>query len=156
MPHSLVQHRQPAWRGFAAITAGALLIAAFALPAMAADDMPTIHLLMKDGRLFPETLEVPANTKFRLTVKNEGPGAAEFESLELRKETVLAPGVTRSLVFHPLKPGTYKFVFEKAGFRKITKEKVVVKTDEGFQLNIEMIENSEYEIMPSPFNVGGF
>jgi uncharacterized cupredoxin-like copper-binding protein len=109
MPHSLVQHRQPAWRGFAAITAGALLIAAFALPAMAADDMPTIHLLMKDGRLFPETLEVPANTKFRLTVKNEGPGAAEFESLELRKETVLAPGVTRSLVFHPMKPGTYKF-----------------------------------------------
>lgn len=58
--------------------------------------------------------------------------------------------------FDDLKPGTYKFVFEKAGFRKITKEKVVVKTDEGFQLNIEMIENSEYEIMPSPFNVGGF
>lgn len=85
-----------------------LLSAMLGKPALASD-MPTIHLLMKDGRLFPETLEVPANTKFRLTVKNEGPGAAEFESLELRKETVLAPGITRSLVFHPMKPGTYKF-----------------------------------------------
>jgi len=74
-----------------------------------ADDMPTIKLLMKDGRLYPETLEVPAMTRFRLEVKNEGPGAAEFESLELRKELVMAPGVTRSLVFHPMKPGSYKF-----------------------------------------------
>lgn len=77
-------------------------------PALA-DDMPTIKLLMKDGRLYPETLEVPAMTRFRLEVKNEGPGAAEFESLELRKELVMAPGVTRSLVFHPMKPGSYKF-----------------------------------------------
>ena len=77
--------------------------------AAVADDMPTIKLLMKDGRLYPETLAVPANTRFRLEVKNEGPGAAEFESLELRKELVMAPGVTRSLVFHPMKPGSYKF-----------------------------------------------
>ncbi len=74
-----------------------------------ADDMPTIKLLMKDGRLFPETLEVPANTRFRLEVKNEGPGATEFEGLELKMELVLAPGVTRNLVFFPMKPGTYKY-----------------------------------------------
>ncbi|WP_428825448.1 cupredoxin domain-containing protein [Azonexus sp. IMCC34842] len=74
-----------------------------------ADDLPTFKLLMKDGRLIPETLEVPANTRFRLEVKNEGPGAAEFESLELKKELVLAPGVTRNLVFFPMKPGSYKF-----------------------------------------------
>ncbi|MGB7501331.1 MAG: cupredoxin domain-containing protein [Azonexus sp.] len=74
-----------------------------------ADELPTYKLLMKDGRIFPETLEVPANTRFRLEVKNEGPGAAEFESLELKKELVLAPGITRSLVFFPMKPGAYKF-----------------------------------------------
>lgn len=74
-----------------------------------ADDMPTFKLLMKEGRLFPETIEVPAGTRFRLEVKNEGPGAAEFESLELKKELVLAPGVSRSLVFFPMKPGSYKF-----------------------------------------------
>lgn len=92
--------------GIAALT---LLFSLNSMPANAADDMPTIQLLMKEGKLFPETLEVPANAKFRLQIRNEGPGAAEFESLELRKETVLAPGVTRTLVFHPMKPGTYKF-----------------------------------------------
>ncbi|MEI7429347.1 MAG: cupredoxin domain-containing protein [Betaproteobacteria bacterium] len=74
-----------------------------------ADDLPTYKLLMKGGRFIPETIEVPAQTRFRLEVKNEGPGATEFESLELKKELVLAPGVTRSLVFFPMKPGTYKF-----------------------------------------------
>lgn len=81
----------------------------FASTATFADEMPTIKLLMKEGRLYPETLEVPALKRFRLEVKNEGPGAAEFESLELKKELVMAPGVTRSLVFFPMKPGTYKF-----------------------------------------------
>ncbi len=93
-----------------------LLFAAFGLLALStaafADDMPTLHLAIRNGHLFPETLEVPANTRFRLEVRNEGPGAAEFESLELKKETVLAPGVTRSLVFFPLKPGSYKFFDE--------------------------------------------
>lgn len=74
-----------------------------------ADDMPTFKVLMKNGHIIPEAVEVPANTRFRLEVKNEGPGAAEFESLELKKELVLAPGVTRNMVFFPLKPGTYKF-----------------------------------------------
>ena len=30
----------------------------------------------------------------------------------MRKELVLAPGVTRKLVFYPLKPGSYKFFDE--------------------------------------------
>src|SRR5664279_5099645 len=77
--------------------------------AVLADELPTFKLQMKDGRFIPETIEVPANTRFRLEVKNEGPGATEFESLELKKELVLAPGVTRSLVFFPMQPGTYKF-----------------------------------------------
>lgn len=101
-----------------------LLLALSSQPARA-DDMPTIQLLMKDGRLFPETLEVPANTRFRLQIRNEGPGAAEFESLELRKETVLAPGITRTLVFHPMKPGSYKFFDE---FHQATAQgKIVAK-----------------------------
>jgi hypothetical protein len=90
-----------------------VLLGAFVVSTAAlADDMPTFLLVMKDGRLFPASLEVPANTKFRLEIRNEGPGATEFESLELRKETVLAPGVTRKLVFAPMKPGSYKFFDE--------------------------------------------
>lgn len=80
--------------------------------AVEAQELPTFVLVMKDGRLLPETLQVPAHQKFRLEVRNEGQSAAEFESLELRKESVLAPGVTRTLVFAPLKPGSYKFFDE--------------------------------------------
>jgi len=76
---------------------------------VAADDVPTFKVLMKEGKIIPETVEVPANTRFRLEIRNEGPGAAEFESIELKKELVLAPGVTRNMVFFPMKPGTYKF-----------------------------------------------
>ena len=92
------------------LLAAVLGMSLLSFPARA--DMPTFHLLIKEGRLYPEIIEVPANTRFRLEVKNEGPGAAEFESLELRKELVLAPGVTRRLVFRPLKPGSYRFFDE--------------------------------------------
>ncbi|MBL0245237.1 MAG: cupredoxin domain-containing protein [Rhodoferax sp.] len=78
------------------------------LPAQA-QDMPTVNLVIRNGHFLPAILEVPANTKFRLVIKNEGPGAEEFESVELRKEKVLAPGATSFLIFQPLKPGTYKF-----------------------------------------------
>ncbi|MBL7743077.1 MAG: carboxypeptidase regulatory-like domain-containing protein [Chitinophagaceae bacterium] len=57
-----------------------------------------------------------------------------------------------SYSFDELKPGTYRFVFEKAGFKRVTKERVVIKTDEAFQLNIEMIENRDSDLMPSPFH----
>lgn len=92
-----------------------MLIAVAALAAAApmhADDLPTFTLVMRAGRFMPETLEVPANTRFRLLLKNEGPGAEEFESIELRKEKVLAPGASSFLIFQPLKPGTYKFFGE--------------------------------------------
>lgn len=74
-----------------------------------AQDLPTVSLLIRDGRFVPTTLEVPANTKFRLLIKNEGPGAEEFESVELRKEKVLGPGASSFLIFQPIKPGSYKF-----------------------------------------------
>jgi hypothetical protein len=56
-----------------------------------ADDLPTFQMLMKDGRLIPATLEVPANTKFRLEVRNDNPGAAEFESYDLKKSWCWPP-----------------------------------------------------------------
>jgi Carboxypeptidase regulatory-like domain len=72
-----------------------------------------------------------------------------------KKEKVEYTDEEGGFSFDELKPGVYKFVFEKAGFRKIIKDKVVIKTDDAFQMHIEMIENSDYDIMPSPFQVGG-
>lgn len=54
--------------------------------------------------------------------------------------------------FDDLKPGTYKIVFEREGYKRVTKEKVVVRTDETFQMNIEMIGTPNFELMPSPFH----
>jgi 5-hydroxyisourate hydrolase-like protein (transthyretin family) len=53
--------------------------------------------------------------------------------------------------FDELKTGIYKLVFEKEGYRKVIKEKVSIKTDETFQMRIEMIETEGFDMMPSPF-----
>jgi hypothetical protein len=74
--------------------------------------------------------------------------------LVTKKEKITTTDEGGSFNFDELKPGTYKFIFEKAGYKKITKEKVVIKTDEAFQMNIEMIEADDYDIMPSPFSIG--
>ena len=71
-----------------------------------------------------------------------------------KKEKSTATDDDGSFNFDQLKPGVYKFIFEKTGFKKVTKDKVVIKTDEAFQLNIEMMEAEEYDIMPSPFSFG--
>jgi len=73
-----------------------------------------------------------------------------------KKEKIVMTHEDGAYAFDELKPGTYKFIFEKAGFKRITKEKVVIKTDEAFQLNIEMIESSDIDIMPSPFHFSDF
>ncbi len=72
--------------------------------------------------------------------------------LSSKKEKIVLTDEDGSFNFDELKPGTYKFIFEKAGYKKITKEKVVIKTDEAFQMNIEMIESNDFDIVPSPFS----
>ena len=74
-----------------------------------ADDMPTFELRILDGRFEPATLVVPAKTKFRLRIRNDGRGPAEFESDSPRKEKVLAPGASSFLIYYPLAPGRYPF-----------------------------------------------
>ena len=81
-------------------------------PPVAAADLLEFQLTAKDGRFYPQSIEVPAGQKFKIVIKNEGPGPEEFESIELRKETVLAPGVTRAVMFAPMKPGIYQFFGE--------------------------------------------
>jgi 5-hydroxyisourate hydrolase-like protein (transthyretin family) len=73
-----------------------------------------------------------------------------------KKEKTVQTDETGNYAFDELKPGIYKFVFEKAGFKKVTKEKVVIKTDETFQLNIEMVGSIDLEMMPSPFHFSDF
>lgn len=82
------------------------------LPWTSAEELHTVTLVARDGRFTPETIEVAAGKRFKLVIRNEGRGPEEFESVELRKEKVLAPGATSFLVFAPLKPGAYRFFGE--------------------------------------------
>ncbi|GHE60207.1 hypothetical protein GCM10019059_19660 [Camelimonas fluminis] len=86
----------------------AMGLAPAAGPAHAADE-PTFRIEFRDGVITPLRLEVPAKTRFRLELVNRGASAAEFESLELRKEKVLAPGVETVMVIRTLDPGEYSF-----------------------------------------------
>lgn len=74
-----------------------------------AEDEPTFRIEFNDGKVTPQRLEVPAKTRFKLELHNLGKEPAEFESKELRKEKVLAPGSSSTLVIRTLDPGEYDF-----------------------------------------------
>ena len=100
-------------RGFRLLASCSLIcLSMLSIDAVQAQAPPTFKLLAREGKWFPEAIEVPANTRFRLEITNQNAGPEEFESKELHKELVLAPGVTRVLVFAPMKPGTYPFFGE--------------------------------------------
>jgi hypothetical protein len=103
--------REFAVRKFAALALGASLAVSFAGVATVAhaEDLPTFKLEMTDGKLNPARIEVPAGKRIKIEVRNTGKGAAEFESVQLRKEKVLAPGADSFVVIAPLDPGEYKF-----------------------------------------------
>ena len=65
-----------------------------------------------------------------------------------KKEKAVTTDNSGNYSFNDLKPGTYKLVFEKSGFKKVTKDKVVIRGDEGSMLNIEMDEETEFPIIP--------
>ncbi len=88
----------------------AVLAAAIGIAAAAhAADLPTFNLEMADGKLTPARIEVPAGQRIKIEIRNTGKSAAEFESVQLRKEKVLAPGGESFVVIAPLSPGEYKF-----------------------------------------------
>lgn len=85
------------------------LIGLPARQAAAAEDMPSFKIVMRESVITPAQVEVPANVPFKLEITNAGSAPAEFESLALHKEKVLAAGTTSSLVFRRLPPGSYDF-----------------------------------------------
>lgn len=103
-----------------------LLIALLITTTVQAAPLTSYEVSIKDGVFNPASIEVPAKQRFKIIVKNEGTGPAEFENLSLRVEKVLAAGVSSFVVIHPLKPGTYHFIDEfhmdMAGFNIIVKE----------------------------------
>lgn len=85
-----------------------LTLAGFATNAFAQED-PVFVIEFKDGAISPSRIEVPANTRFKLELHNTGASPIEFESVTLRKEKVLGPGVKSFIVIKRLDPGEYSF-----------------------------------------------
>jgi hypothetical protein len=79
-----------------------------ATPAVA-EDLPEFRMTFKDGAIVPLETTVPANRRLKLVLVNVGDSPVEFESIELRKEKVVAPGVTTSIVIRRLSAGEHVF-----------------------------------------------
>jgi len=74
-----------------------------------ADDMPTFLLSIRDHKYDPPVIEIPADTKVKIVVKNLDPTPEEFESFELNREKIVAGGKEITVFIGPLSPGTYPF-----------------------------------------------
>ncbi len=88
------------------------LLAAFAVGSAPAFAQDTYTIVIKDHRLIPPVLEVPAGKKIKLLVDNQDPTPEEFESHSLNREKII-PGSSKATIFiGPLKPGTYEIFGE--------------------------------------------
>jgi heme/copper-type cytochrome/quinol oxidase subunit 2 len=88
----------------------ALTLLAFLLawPAVAAET-PTASLTIRNRVFEPAELEVPANQKIELHVRNADAAASEFESAELHREKMMAAGQEVVIFIGPLRAGSYEF-----------------------------------------------
>jgi plastocyanin len=87
-------------------------LATCALGAAPASAQETYTIVIKDHRMNPAELEVPAGKKIKLLVDNQDPTPEEFESHSMNREKVI-PGNSKATIFiGPLKPGSYEFFGE--------------------------------------------
>lgn len=77
---------------------------------LAAAQEQNFALTIKNHRFAPEEVEIPANLKVKLQVKNEDPTPEEFDSSALHREKVVPGGKEVSILVGPLAPGRYEFV----------------------------------------------
>ncbi len=74
-----------------------------------AADIPEYTLSIRNHTYQPTQLKVPANTKFKLLVRNEDATPEEFESTEFNREMVVLPNSSITVYVGPLRAGTYGF-----------------------------------------------
>lgn len=82
----------------------------FALNAYAADN--EVAITIREHRFEPAEIRVPAGQKIKLIVHNQDATPEEFESHELNREKIIAPGAKATIYVGPLKPGRYPFFGE--------------------------------------------
>ena len=82
------------------------ILAAAAVPAFAQEEY---LIVIKEHRMNPADLQVPAGQKIKLIVDNQDATPEEFESHILNREKII-PGNSKGTMFiGPLKAGTYEY-----------------------------------------------
>ena len=72
----------------------------------------TYVIVIKEHRMNPAELQVPAGQKIKLVVDNQDATPEEFESHILNREKII-PGNSKATIFiGPLQPGTYEYFGE--------------------------------------------
>lgn len=82
-------------------------------------------LIIKDHKFAPETFEIPAGEKIKITVKNQDSTPEEFESYELNREKVIQGNGEGIIFIGPLEAGTYPFFGDF--HQESAKGKIIVK-----------------------------
>ncbi|MGV8863848.1 MAG: cupredoxin domain-containing protein [Pseudomonas sp.] len=103
--------------------AAALAFISMAQPALAAD--AEVSLVIKDHLFTPNPLEIPADTKVKVTLENRDQTTAEFMSDDFKGGKLVTGGKTVSFFIGPLKAGTYEFHDEYK--ESISKARLIVK-----------------------------
>ena len=100
----------------------ACILAFSATPALADKEYT---LVIQDHKFTPETLEVPADTKLKIVVKNLDNSAEEFEIYNPKRSKIIPAKSEASILIGPYKPGEYKF--EGEFHPKTAQGKLIVK-----------------------------
>jgi plastocyanin domain-containing protein len=87
----------------------AFAVASAVVPGPVRAQEPAFTLTIKGHQFSPTEIEIPANVKVKLVVKNEDPTPEEFESTELHREKVIPGGQEGFVFIGPLSPGTFEF-----------------------------------------------
>lgn len=75
-------------------------------------------------------------------------------NLASKKEKVVSTDEWGNYSFSDLEAGIYKFIFTKGGYKKVVKDKVQIRQDEAFQIDVALTPHSAYEFLPAPFTFG--
>ena len=71
--------------------------------------------------------------------------------LSSKKEKVVTTDNDGNYTFSDLDAGYYKFAFVKTGYKKVVKDKVLIRQDEAFQIDVALTPHSTYDFLPGPF-----
>lgn len=102
-----------------------LFIAFGSSMAMAKTPTPEYLLQIKNHKFTPDTLEIPADKKFKLVIENLDNTLEEFESDDLRKEKLVGAGKKITISVGALDAGEYKFYGDF--HKKTARGKIIVK-----------------------------